>query len=275
MAGRLVPPNGKRKILAPVRPNIGVEIAYRKRLDTEIAAMNRSVIYWVRAQYRSNPPIELAQDGDNPDVSPAMGLRGTFDDLGAQWRKRFDTMAEELGRHFAKSATQRADGAFQSILKKAGWSVKFRMTPAANQALQAGIGENIALIKSIPQQYLTQVQGIAMRSIQRGGDLGGMVKEIETQFGVTRKRAAFIAMDQNNKATAIITRVRQQELGIDTALWLHSAGGREPRVSHVKNDGKPYKIAEGWYDPDVKKRIWPGELPRCRCVGKPIVEGFS
>ena len=114
-----------------------------------------------------------------------------------------------------------------------------------------------------------------MRSIQRGGDLGAMVKEIETQFGVTRKRAAFIAMDQNNKATAIITRVRQQELGIDTALWLHSAGGREPRVSHVKNDGKPYKIAEGWYDPDVKKRIWPGELPRCRCVGKPIVEGFS
>ena len=267
---RLVTPNGKRKVLAAVHPNAGVEAAYRKKLDTAIAEMNRSVIYWLRAQWRSNMPV-LAQDGD----SPAMGLRGTFDDLAAQWTRRFDEMAEELGRHFAKAATERADGAFQSILKRGGWTVKFKMTKAANDVLQASIGENIALIKSIPAQYLTQVQGIAMRSIQTGRDLGAMTKEIEEQFGVTRRRAAIIARDQNNKASAAITRVRQVELGVTQAVWLHSSAGKEPRRSHVAMDGKTYDVAQGMWDPDEKEWIWPGTLINCRCQSKPIVEGFD
>jgi SPP1 gp7 family putative phage head morphogenesis protein len=271
MTVKLISPTGKRRILPPVRPNAGIEAAYHKRLDAEIAAMNASVLYWVRAQYRRNPPVSLAQDND----SPAMGMRGTFDDLGAQWRKRFDTMAEELARHFATSAQRRADGAFQSILKRGGWTVKFRMTEAANQALQGSIGENIALIKSIPAQYLTQVQGIVMRGVQVGGDLGMMVKEIESQFGVTRRRATIIARDQTNKAFAITTRVRQTELGITHALWLHSTAGKEPRPTHLANDGKPYEIAKGWFDPAEQKFVWPGSLINCRCNSKPIVEGFS
>ena len=258
---RLISPTGKRKVLAAVRPNAGIEAAYRKRLDAEIAAMNRSVIYWVQAQYRSNPPVPLAQDND----SPTMGLRGTFDDLATQWTRRFNRMAEELGRHFAKSATERADGAFQSILKRAGWSVKFRMTPAANQALQGVVGENIALIKSIPSRYLTDVQGAVMRGVQVGGDLGSIVKHIESTYGLTRRRAATIARDQTNKAFAVITRVRQVELGVTHCVWMHSSGGREPRPSHRANDGKTYLVAEGWYDPDVKRNIWPGELINCRC----------
>ena len=36
-----------------------------------------------------------------------------------------------------------------------------------------------------------------------------------------------------------------------------------------------YKISPGWYDPAVKRFIRPGEEPGCRCVGKPVIKGFS
>ncbi|WP_257785984.1 hypothetical protein [Burkholderia ubonensis] len=41
---------------------------------------------------------------------------------------------------------------------------------------------------------------------------------------MTKRRAAFIAHNQNSKATATITRVRQEGLGITEAIWLHSHG---------------------------------------------------
>jgi len=56
---------------------------------------------------------------------------------------------------------------------------------------------------------------------------------------------------------------------------MHSHAGKEPRPSHLANDGKPYKIAEGWYDPDEKKYVWPGTLINCRCFSKPVVAGFD
>jgi uncharacterized protein with gpF-like domain len=94
---------------------------------------------------------------------------------------------------------------------------------------------------------------------------------------VTKRRAALIARDQNNKATAVFVRVRQKQAGIKKAMWLHSHGGKEPRKTHLANDGKLYDPQKGWFDPDpkVRRRIWPGELINCRCVSRSVVEGFS
>ena len=72
-----------------------------------------------------------------------------------------------------------------------------------------------------------------MRGIQTGRDLGQISRDLQDTFGVTRRRAAFIALDQNNKATASMTRARQTELGIKKAIWLHSHGGKKPRPTHT------------------------------------------
>jgi uncharacterized protein with gpF-like domain len=116
-----------------------------------------------------------------------------------------------------------------------------------------------------------------MRSIQLGGDLATMTDEIEAQYGVTRRRAELIARSQNALATATITKARQTELGIRTALWLHSGGGHHPRPSHLKagREKTVYDVEKGWYDPDEGKFIWPGQLIHCRCVARSIVEGFE
>ena len=269
----MISPTGKTLYLPSVRANVGIEVEYRRRLDTLIEEMNRSVLYWVGAAYKRNEP-EVAKLA--ADASPARALGETLRRLTSQWQVRFDRLALDLAVWFATQTQQRSDAALKAGLRKGGFSVKFRMTRAMNDALQATIGENVGLIKSIPAEYLTQVQGIVMRSIQQGRNLGPLAQELEAQYGVTRRRAALIARDQNNKATAVIARVRQQELGITQALWVHSTAGKTVRKSHLRasRERTIFNLADGWYDPDEGKRVWPGELVNCRCTAAPIIPGF-
>lgn len=269
-------PTGRSIVLPPHHANAGLEVAYRKLLDRLIDAMQRDIVRRITRTWKEKPP-ELAQDDDAPPGSPAMRLRREMEKLGDLWQSRFDEAASELAKYFATKAAERSDVALKAILRKSGFSVKFTMSRAANDAYQATIGENVGLIKSIASQHLTQVQGSVMRSVQAGGDLGTLAKELQQHYGVTKRRAALIARDQNRKANATITRVRQQELGITQAMWMHSAGGKVPRPTHVKawRDRTVYNVAEGWFDPDVGRKIFPGELINCRCVSRSIIPGFE
>ncbi len=264
----------RAKTLNPVRPSAAIEAAYRKRLDALLDEMHRSLVYWLTAHYRANEPeiAKLAQDD-----SPAVNLRNAFRRLARRWTRRFDDLSDDLARYFAQQTAQRSTAALQSMLKRGGMSVRFRTSRAVNDAVQASIAENVGLIRSIAQQHLTAVEGHVMRSVQMGRDLGTLSTALQDQFGVTKRRAALIARDQNNKMTAVITRTRQLEAGIQEAIWVHSHGGKVPRPSHVRagRDKVRYDVATGWFDPDEEKFIFPGELINCRCVSRPVVLGFS
>lgn len=260
------------KTLPPIHPNAGIEAAYRRKLQAYIEAMNDSVQYWLWAAYKANKP-RIAMD----EPPPAAMLRRAIRLLGRRWQKKFNKLAEELADHFAKAVQDRSAASLQSILKRNGFTVEFKMTPAMQDISRATVNENVALIKSIHAQYFTQVEGSVMRSVAAGRDLGTLTKELQTHYGVSKRRAAFISRDQNNKATAVFTRARQIEAGVTEAVWLHSGGGKHPRPSHLKagRERQRYDVREGWLDPDVGKRIFPGELPNCRCVSKAVVPGFA
>ncbi|MGF6806282.1 SPP1 gp7 family putative phage head morphogenesis protein [Paraburkholderia sp. Clong3] len=255
-------------VLGAIHPNAGLEAAYRRKLEALVDEMHASLLYWLRASYRANSP-EIAQDA----MSPAMALRAAMRKLAIRWLKRFDEAAPELAKYFATNATARVDGSLKSILKRSGFAVEFTMTREANDVMQATIGEQVGLIKSIASQHLSEVEGLVMRSVSTGRDLGTLTNELQQRYGVTRRRAALIARDQNNKATATITRVRQRSLGITQAKWLHSNGGKEPRKSHLEADGKIFDIDKGMLiDGDY---IFPGQLINCRCVSRSILPALT
>ena len=264
-------PLGGETILRPIRPNLGIEAAYRKCVYALIDEMHNSTLYWLRASYRHNPP-RIAQD-----ESPADILRRSIRKLVRRWYRRFDEMAEKLAAYFAKSIAERSSADLKKILKDGGWAVDFRMTAAMRDVVDATVHANVQMIKSIPQQYLGGVEQIVMQSVQTGRDLEYVSNALQGRLGVTKKRAALIARDQNNKATAALSRARQLEIGINEAIWVHSGAGKEPRPSHVKagRDKVRYDVREGWFDPHERKNILPGELINCRCIGKAVVPGFS
>jgi SPP1 gp7 family putative phage head morphogenesis protein len=208
-------------------------------------------------------------------VTPANGLTVAMQGVAARWQKNFDMAAPRLADYFATEMSKRSDATLRAVLRDGGFSVRFQMTPAMQDVLDATIAQQVSLIKSIPQQYLKNVEGAVLRSVQAGRDIGGLTRELQQQFGVTKRRAAFIAHSQNNLATASMTAARQRELGIKQAIWQHSGGGREPRPTHVANSGKPYDVEKGWFDPAVRKYIRPGELPNCRCVSRSVMPGLG
>ncbi|HEX2753734.1 MAG TPA: phage minor head protein [Alphaproteobacteria bacterium] len=261
----------REKTLRPTHPNAGIEAYYRRRLNVLIDEMAKSVQYWIEATYRQNTP-RIAQD-----ETPAEALRKSMKDLSSRWTKRFDEMASKMAGYFAQSVERRTTASLKKIMKDGGWTVEFKMTPAMRDVVDATVNANVSLIKSIPEQYLSQVEGMVMRSVQTGRDLGQLSKELQEQLGVTKRRAAFIARDQNSKATSALSRARELELGLDEAIWVHSGGGKHPRPTHLKagREKTRFKISEGWLDPALGRLIQPGEEPNCRCIRKPLLKGFS
>ena len=256
----------------PVRPNAGLEALYRKRMTVLVDEMAASVEHWLAAAYRANEPRAA---GLALDEAPADALRKAVRDLAKRWLKRFEEAAPKLADWFAQSARNRSDKVLMQILRDGGFTVRFRMTKVMADVMKATVGEQVGLIRSIPSQYFTQIEGMVMRAVSVGGDLGPLANQLRKQYGVTKRRAALIARDQNSKANAVFVRVRQVEAGITKATWLHSGGGREPRPTHVANSGKVYDVAKGWFDPAIKKWIWPGTEINCRCVSIPVVKGFT
>lgn len=230
-----------------------------------IDEMHTSVMYWLRATYREAPPA-LAQD-----AIPSRVMQRTLRELASRWRKRFEDSAPKIAEGYLKGSFKSTDSAMRQALKDAGWTVKFEMTPAMRDAFNASLAENVGLIRSIPEEYLQQVEGAVMRSYTRGRDLATMIKEIREIYPKAANRAVLIARDQSNKANSVVTAARQTQLGIVEGVWMHSHAGKVPRPTHVAMNGKRYKITEGMYDSAVKRNVFPGELINCRCTSRSVL----
>lgn len=263
---RIVSPTGKEITIRDVHANRGLMYAYRRKLKRLIAQMQASTEYWLRAAYRRQLP-RIAQD-----ANPTTALTNALEKLRRQWDDAFNEKANRLASWFADSAMRHTDGSLHKSLKAAGIAVEFKMTRSMHDAYSAVVKENVGLIKSIPSEYFEEVEGMVMRSVQRGRDLSHLTNELTKRYGITRRRAVLISRDQNNKATAVITQVRQKELGVEYAVWRHSHAGKNPRPSHLRADGKRYEVNKGMLIEG--EYVFPGEKINCRCTSQSVIPGF-
>lgn len=270
-AGRKLRAMDAKPTINAVRPSAPIRIGYQRRLDALVDEMAQSLLYWLRAAYRADTPatVQLGQD------SAAGILQAAFSKLSQRWLRKFDDLAPKMADWFAVNSRARVDGTMQADLRKGGFTVKFKPSKAMNDAFGAVVEENIGLIRSIGEQHLAGVQTALMQSVQNGRDLQYLTNEITKRTGVTKRRAARIARDQNNKATAVMVKTRALELGVTKARWLHSAGGKVPRPEHVKFSGQTFDLAKGHDFGDGEGYTWPGVPINCRCVAVPIVPGFE
>lgn len=270
---KLRSPTRKPIEVTAIHANAGVEAWYRDKLQALTARMAASMVRHIEAAYRAAPPIS----GFAADATATVTLNRALKKWGGLWTKKFNNMSLDLARRFVTKNFTVTQASMAAALKQAGFTVEFSPTPKSIENYHAVLNENVSLIKSIPQQFLKDVETSVWSSVMKGGDMGALRKTIQAKYGISHRRASFIARDQNNKAKAVIENTRRQELGITHAVWRHSGGGKVPRHHHVKwgADKLVFALAKGVYDPLAKEYCWPGSLPNCRCTSKSIIKGFD
>jgi hypothetical protein len=145
------------------------------------------------------------------------------------------------------------------------------VTPAIEEDLR----QNIEKIASIPDESREVIFKAALASIRRGRDLASLCSALRGELPkLTRHEAGEIARSFHNKATALITRARQIESGIERAKWLYSGAPCGVEDEHHKAaNGQIYPVKEGLLING--KRSWPGCEDGCKCVSRAIVRGFG
>jgi SPP1 gp7 family putative phage head morphogenesis protein len=260
------------------QPNAGVKHWYQQRLDELIAGMYLDLtlqlgLVFTRESAKIEPKVtsktRIASDAGISAVDKTMKT------WARKWTLKFDKLSLDLSKRFARRAFGVTEASVKDAFKAAGFTVKFKPTRAGLEAYKAVVSENVNLIKSIPQEFLTNVQSSVWSSVRVGGDMGVLSRKLRANYDVTTKRAALIARDQNAKATAVIENTRRQELGITQAIWQHSAGGKEPRPTHVEMDGKLFDLKRGMWDSDEEAYVFPGQLINCRCTSRAVIPGFE
>ncbi|HHR6440494.1 TPA: phage minor head protein [Providencia alcalifaciens] len=259
--------------LKPINYNAGNIKWYQKQLLTEIREMNDEVRREIVNAIRDNP---LAQDANLAmDANPVEMIRKMLDVLSGKWVRDFINKAKSWSDEMIDKTQTAVDRGLLAAARRESMTINMQWTDAMLEKREAIIAENVSLIRSIPEKYFTEVEGMVYRAVARGGDRKMLADEIERNFGkrhgITRRRAEFIARDQTRKATSALSAARQQAAGIVEAEWVHSGGGNKPRHSHVKagRERKRFKLSEGCLIDG--EYIMPGQLPNCGCVWRPVL----
>ena len=258
--------------LRAIQPNSGVAGWYREELQDMTRRMATDLQRKLKRCYEpaknrlALDTVDIALDDD-----PVVVLRRTMAVWGRLWQKRFDDLSKLIAASFAGRTQRYTDAALRRRMREAGFTVRFRPTERQVSAYRAVVAENVNLIRSIPQQFLKDVRSAVWTSVMRGGSMSELSDSIRKKYGITYRRAAFIARDQVAKSKSVMENARRAELGITEAVWQHSGAGKEPRPTHVRMNGKRYKLAEGMYDAAEQQYVQAGELPNCRCTSRAVI----
>lgn len=204
-------------------------------------------------------PTRDAADRDLDDIIDEISAR-YFD----QWSRRefvkvVRPVAVEVADFDATQLNRQLSAALGEQLEVTG------SEPWLDDAIADFTRENVALLKSIPEQFFSDLEKTLSADIADGARWEDMAADIEDRYGVAQSRAELIARDQVGKFNGDLNRTRQTDLGITRFVW-RTMGDERVREEHQERNGHTYE----WTDPPGGET--PGEPIQCRCYAEPDVQ---
>lgn len=252
-----------------IRHPAAIRIKYRQELVSHVRDMAADIHREVMGVYRPYRKMRAAQMAGDASVVDLM--TAAFKRLAAKWGK--DGSAQGQAHAFVQSIDGYVNASFTRGLNREQDEGDDMLAPSKpvkrlkgldlRTTKEAAVADNVALIKSIPEQYLAQVQSDVMRGLQDGWPLDRLSASLQHRYGVTKRRADNIARDQCAKVTENLKNKRAIAVGFTEGIWWHSEGGRHPRKSHQKANGTRFDLSKGCHIDG--EDIFPGQMINCRC----------
>lgn len=242
-----------------------VQARYESKLDQLIDRMADETLQLLTRFFHEPHAVEFFAE----DASVSSQARILTNHLTRRFNKLFADHAPDLAEQQANAVDKASSNALHSSLQKLSGGLSLSTTTLAGpltDILSASITENVTLIKSISQQYLTGVQGAVMRSITTGQGLHDLIPFLEKHKGITKRRAAMIAGDQTRKAYNNLNRGRMEKVGLKKFGWLHTGGSQHPRKLHQSYNERIFSFDDlPVIDEDTGEKGIPGQAINCHC----------
>jgi len=261
-------PPGSRKKRRPrrlkaIRPSHAVELQYLSGLAgivDECKAAGQAIANGLRPHWPS------VHDETAPGAGPLI------DRAAQHLTNMVASRAELLARLAARRALTGVDEALKAAIHRAlGVDITGYLGADSEigAAMTKAVADNVALIKSIPEEYLAKVSAKVDSYFASGKRWEDLAAEIERIGEVTYNRARRIARDQASKLNAAFNEVRQTSIGISHYIWSTSHDERV-RPTHAALNG----TKQAWANPPIihGEALNPGEDYECRCGAIPVLD---
>jgi SPP1 gp7 family putative phage head morphogenesis protein len=160
---------------------------------------------------------------------------------------------------------------FSEIVSKV--AIPPKMSDRAREVISQSWANNLDLyIQNWADESILKLRSDIMSNTMRGQRAENMVKAIVEEYGVSQRKAKFLAKQETSLLMSKFQENRYKDVGITKYRWSTS------RKKNVRHD---HKVLEGkifsWDNPPVTDqktgaRNNPGEDYNCACVAVPIVE---
>ncbi len=258
--------------------NISAQKRYSKSIMILINRMTRTVNREIEKLFQSKEAKEfyMEQKKMAQDASIASQAKILTNKLMSRFSWLFNDRANDLAESMTNQALGSSRVNLALSLKKLSGGLTINtnfMTGDLSEIVKSIVAENVSLIKSVADIYLSNVQKAVLRSITFGKGLQELVPQLQKFQGMTERHAENVALDQTRKAYNSINKARMEKVGIKSFKWLHSGGGQKPRQDHIDMNGNIYSFDDlPVIDKNTGERGIPGQAINCRCRMSPVIE---
>lgn len=270
----------KEKIVPAVKNMKGLERKYTKELNRLgrqlIKSVRENVLVFLKAQ-------EPAYISD----SIATNLNTIFTNLNREFTGVIVAgFAEQTASGMVNTVSQTNQQRFNRTINRAtGINLGAIATEEGiEDFITLQINKNVGLIKSLPEEYLKQVETIVNNGVLNGEPASSIAKKISARAGSANKtlanRIKTIARNEVQTVNAQISKRRTEALGVTEGIWRTAEdervrgnpGGLYPNAkpSHFKANGQRFELKKGLKVDG--QFIFPGIPINCRCTFSPVIE---
>lgn len=197
------------------------------------------------------------------------GVLPTIEQLLQRYAEALTPWAERAAAEMLIEVNRRDEKAWMQYSAELSRALRQEIRTAPTGAtMQALMGEQVTLIKSIPLDAAKRVHKLTIEGIEDSTRASEISKAIQASGDVAKSRADLIARTEVARTASTLTEARALHVGSPGYFWRTSGDG-DVRESHREMEGK----FVAWDDPPTLDRMkgHAGQFPNCRCYPEPVI----